>query len=148
MDVIKIKGLEKLQSLINELPEKFKQAVKLALARSAEKIQSDLSTLFKTEGRSHGIDWKPLKEKYLRQKVKKGFSEKKLHRTTTLAQSFTYKLEDLYAIIGTPVQYAIYHEFGTRRIPQRPFMQPVLEKFIQENNLQKIFGISFQEVFE
>ena len=140
--------LEKLQRFINELPEKFKQATQLALTRSAEKIQADLSTVFKTEGRSHGIDWAPLKEKYLRYKVKKGFSEKKLHRTTTLAQSFTYKIEDYYAIVGTPVKYAVYHEFGTKKMPPRPFVQPVLDKFIQENKLQKIWEISLQEVFK
>ena len=140
--------LNSLERLLDSLPERFKQATDLTLARSAEKIQADLSKIFKTEGRSHGIDWKPLQERYLKQKVKKGFSEKKLHKTTTLAQSFTYKVEDLYAIIGTPVQYAVYHEFGTRRIPKRPFMQPVLDKFIQENQLKKIWEISLQEVFK
>jgi len=142
-----IRELEKLQRFINDLPQKLKQAVELTVRRSAEKIQADLSTIFKTEGRSHGIDWAPLKEKYLKQKVKKGFSEKKLHRTTTLAQSFTYKIEDVYkALIGTPVPYSIYHEYGTRKMPARPFMQPAIEKFIKENHIEKLFGMSFQEV--
>ncbi len=122
--------------------------ITLTLQRSAEKIQTDLSTIFKTEGRSHGVDWAPLKEKYLRYKVKKGFSEKKLHRTTTLAQSFTYIVDKYQATIGTPVKYAIYHELGTHKMPARPFMKPVVERFVQANHMQKLFDVSIREVFK
>jgi len=144
---VEVTGTEELKRFFDELPGKIMQACKLALTRGAEKIQADLSTIFKTEGRSHGVDWKELNPRYLAYKVKKGFSEKKLHRTTTLAQSFTYKVQDWKAIIGTPVPYAPYHETGTKRgIPPRPFMQPVVEKFLQENHFTKIFQRSLKEV--
>ena len=32
------------------------------------------------------------------------------------------------AIIGSPTNYAVYQEFGTRFIPARPFLGPALEK--------------------
>ena len=139
--------IEELKRFFDEFPRKLAQASKLALMRTAEKIQTDLSTIFKTEGRSHGVYWKDLTTRYLKWKVKKGFSEKKLHRTTTLAQSFTYKVQDWKAIIGTPVPYAVYHETGTRRgIPPRPYMQPVVKKFLEDNHFKKIFERSLKEV--
>jgi phage gpG-like protein len=139
--------IEELKRFFDELPRKIAQASELALTRAAEKIQTDLSTIFKTEGRSHGVDWKDLNPRYLAYKTKKGFSEKKLHRTTTLAQSFTYKVQDWKAVIGTPVPYAVYHETGTRRgIPPRPYMQPVVKKFLEDNHFKKIFERSLKEV--
>jgi len=138
--------LEKLKRFIDNLPAKLQKAIDLALRKSAEKIQTDLSTIFKTEGRSHNVEWAPLKDIYLKEKVKKGFSEKKLHRTTTLAQSFTYIVDGYQAIIGTPVKYAIYHEFGTRKMPARPFMKPVVDRFIEKNYAQTIFKATLEEV--
>jgi phage gpG-like protein len=140
-------GIEELRRFFDEFPRKIAQASQLALTRASEKIQADLSIIFKTEGRSHGVDWKDLNPRYLAYKVKKGFSEKKLHRTTTLAQSFTYKVQDWKAVIGTPVPYAVYHETGTRRgIPPRPYVQPVVKKFLEDNHFKKIFESSLKEV--
>jgi len=51
---------------------------------------------------------------------KEGISEKKLHRTTTLAQSFTSVLKPFEAVVGTPVWYARFHEAGTKKMPARP----------------------------
>lgn len=131
-----------------ELPERLEEASFKALQYSAEKLQADLSEIFKTEGRSHEVEWSPLKEAYLRYKVKKGYSEKKLHRTTTLAQSFTYTVETNRAIVGTPVPYAPFHEYGTKKgIPPRPFMTPVFEKFVRSGYLKTAFRIAFREVF-
>jgi phage gpG-like protein len=139
--------IEELKRFFDEFPRKIAQTSELALTRTAEKIQVDLSTIFKTEGKSHGVDWKDLNPRYLAYKVKKGFSEKKLHRTTTLAQSFTYKVQDWRAVIGTPVPYAVYHETGTRRgIPPRPYMQPAVKKFLEDNHFKKISERSLKEV--
>jgi len=136
------------ESFFRELPRKLEETSFKALQYSAEKIQTDLSTIFKTEGESHNVEWSPLKEAYLRRKIKQGYSEKKLHRTTTLAQSFTYTVETHKAIVGTPVEYAPYHEYGTKRgIPPRPFMTPVFQKFIESGYLKTAFRVAFKEVF-
>ncbi len=141
-------SFREVEKFFRELPGKLEEASFRALWYSAEKIQAGLSEIFKTEGQSHGVDWSPLKEAYLKWKIKKGYSEKKLHKTTTLAQSFTYMVETGKAIVGTPVPYAPYHEYGTSRgIPPRPFMTPVFQKFIQGSYLQKTFRIAFREVF-
>lgn len=137
-----------LESFFRELPRRLEETSFKAMQYSAEKIQTDLSTIFKTEGRSHNVDWSPLNEAYLKWKIKKGYSEKKLHRTTTLAQSFTYMVEPHKAIVGTPVEYAPYHEYGTKRgIPPRPFMTPVFRRFIESGYLKTAFSVAFREVF-
>lgn len=138
--------IEALKELASQLPEKINQVCKLALEQASEDALSQISKLFKSEGKSLGADWKPLKESTLRQKLRKGYSEKILHRTTTLAQSFTFKLEELVSYIGTPVPYAIYHEYGTSRMPKRPFMTPVAQ-YLQEKGLKKALERAFKEVF-
>jgi len=141
-----VEGVEALERFIEKLPDRFREAVELTLKRSALYLESDLSRIFKTEGRSHHIEWTPLKEAYLKQKIKKGYSEKILHRTTTLAQSFTSKVEKGTAIVGTPVEYAVFHEFGTEKMPARPFMEPVLEAFLARNMPVKLFKQALKEV--
>ncbi len=126
-----------------KIEEKLRQAIIMSMQKLSLYAESELSMVFKTEGESANVYWSPLKESYLKQKIKKGYSEKKLHKTTTLAQSFTSKINGMTAQVGTPVKYAIYHEFGTKHIPARPFMKPVVDKIIQEG----IPGKIFKEVF-
>lgn len=125
--------------VFSQIERKLNQAAKTSLERTAQYAESKLSELFKTEGRALNADWSPLKESYLKQKIKKGFSEKKLHRTTTLAQSFTSVVKPFEAVVGTPVQYAKYHETGTSKMPARPFMKPVLEHILNSGIPQKYF---------
>lgn len=139
-------NVEKLTQVTEEIQKKISQAIELFLEKSALHAEAKLSEIFKTEGRALNVEWAPLKEAYLKWKLKKGFSEKKLHRTTTLAQSFTSKVSGLEAVVGTPVPYSIYHEFGTRKMPARPFMQPVA-KYMETIGLKKIFESTFREVF-
>lgn len=138
-------SIEDLQKLITELSERIRKACELGLIQASEEALSQLSLQFKSEGRALGEGWAPLKESYLKQKIKKGYSEKILHRTTTLAQSFTYKLEDFTSYIGTPVPYAIYHEYGTGKMLPRPFMAPVAE-YLKQAALRKAFERAFSEV--
>lgn len=137
--------LAKLEELAKELPEKITKAAELALRIASEDALSKISSQFKSEGRALGETWAPLKESYLKQKIKKGYSEKILHRTTTLAQSFTYRLKDFTSYIGTPVPYAVYHEYGTKKMPARPFMAPVAE-YLKQAALRKAFERAFSEV--
>jgi phage gpG-like protein len=111
-----------------ELTKSLMDARKKALKKLAEYSLSDISTIFKTEGRSHDVEWAALTQKYLNWKLKQGYSEKILAKTTSLNQSFGYKITNggLSVQIGTTVPYAIYQEYGTKRgIPSRPFIYPV-----------------------
>jgi len=136
--------IKALEDYIRRMPERLNRAVKQSLEMASFETESRLSRLFKTEGRSEGVEWSPLKEKYLLWKVKKGFSEKKLHKTATLAQSFTSVLKGDEAVVGTPVGYAIYHEHGTEHIPRRPFMEPVFRAMTKR--LPEIFKQNLKEV--
>jgi phage gpG-like protein len=43
------------------------------------------------------------------------------------------------AVIGTEVEYAIYHETGTRKMVARPFAKPVADKFREEQVAENFF---------
>lgn len=139
--------IEKIKEVVKNIEQNTQRLSEIFLERVSLHAEAKLSEVFKTEGRALGVEWSPLKEAYLKWKMKKGFSEKKLHRTTTLAQSFTSKVSGLEAIVGTPVPYSIYHEFGTRHMPARPFMKPVAE-YMQNIGLKKIFESVFKEVYK
>ena len=139
---------EQLSNIINQIRDRIDLAVEKAVEYSAKKIRDDLGEIFETEGRSHDTQWSELKEAYLKWKIRKGFSEQKLQKTTNLRQSFAYKILNKYeAKVGTPAPYAIFHEYGTRKMPARPFMQPVLNRFV-ERDLKKIFQRAFKEAIE
>jgi len=112
---------------------------------------SVLSLIFKSEGRYAGVEWKPLNEKYLKYKIKKGYSEKKLHRTTSLSRSFTYEVEKNAVIIETNVKsekgfpYPRALEYGTSKMPARPSMKPT--KSILKERMQRIAEGVFRDVF-
>lgn len=116
-----------------------KKAMQETLEKTALKAESELSRLFKTEGQSLNAGWSPLKEAYFKQKIKKGYSEKMLHRTTTLAQSFSSVVKNFAAVIGTPVRYAVFLEEGTTKMPQRAFMKPVADYLKNSGIVGKLF---------
>lgn len=119
---------------IHNLEQFIDNSIKQAVSKTAFYFESELSRLFQTEGRSLNVNWPDYKsQEYFQDKVNQGFSEKKLHKTTSLVQSFSHILDGYKANIGTPVKYAKYHELGTRKMSQRPFFQPVLQHIINEN---------------
>ncbi len=49
-------------------------------------------------------------------------------RTGNLKNSIqTHQLNDLQAIVGTPVEYAAYVEYGTYKMAPRPYLTPAAE---------------------
>ena len=118
---------KKPEEIANELVDWLKKKRKEIIKQGAEFAIAKIKWEFKTEKEAIGKGWEPVGEKYLRRKIKKGFSEKTLHRTTTLKQSFFARYEKNRGIVGTPVEYAIFHEEGTRYMPARPFVKPVEE---------------------
>ena len=136
--------IKELENYIKKMPQMLDRAVQESLKEAASETESRLSRLFKTEGSSEGVEWPSLKEKYLIWKLKKGYSEKKLHKTATLAQSFYSEVKKSSALVGTPVKYAVYHETGTEKIPRRPFMEPVFKTMTKR--LPEIFQKRLREV--
>ena len=53
--------------------------------------------------------------------------------TGNLIRSYTYKVlpregSKSVALVGTGVEYAVYQEYGTSRMPAQPHLGPALEK--------------------
>jgi len=113
--------------LAQKIVEWAKEGQEIAIRQAAEFAKAKIKWEFKTESEATGEPWQELQEKTLRQKINKGYSEKILHRTTSLKQSFFTNYSDGKGIVGTPVKYAIFHEEGTKHIPARPFMKPVMK---------------------
>ena len=61
------------------------------------------------------------------------------HRVTgNLSQSITRNVRKELAVVGTPIEYAPYEEFGTRYRGPHPFLRPAFAKSIQAiNNIFK-----------
>lgn len=54
-----------------------------------------------------------------------GKAVEKVHvKTGALKQSITRVVEALRAVVGTPIEYAPYEEFGTRFRDAHPFLRP------------------------
>jgi phage gpG-like protein len=140
--------LKDLERFLESLPAKLQEATELTLQKSALEIELRIKKQFQTEGEAYGEEWKPVKESYLRWKRKKGYSEKTLHRTTTLSQSFSSVVMPFEAVVGTEIPYAIFHELGTRKMVARPFAKPVAEKFKEDQVAEKFFKSALDMVLK
>jgi len=50
------------------------------------------------------------------------------------------------AIVGTPVEYAIYQEFGTRKMNAQPFLRPAMDVVSGEPLKQAMYKAFFDTV--
>ena len=142
------------EDFFKRLPGRLEKAIHEALQHAANEVEKDISTILKTEGRSHNVEWSPLKEAYVKWKTRKGFSEKKLHKTTSMKQSLGQKWERNSVIVGvnardskTGFPYPIAMEYGTQKgIPPRPFMTPVFQKLIKDKVLEKALKKALRKI--
>lgn len=75
---------------------------------------------------SHGFNaWAPLEQSTMDQRVSKGYTANDpLDRTGELRDSISMRSDGNGAIIGSPLEIALYQENGTEHIPPRPFLGP------------------------
>jgi phage virion morphogenesis protein len=83
-------------------------------------------SLFDQETDPTGTAWAPLAAATVRAKRRRGSSnpEKMLYQFGTLSQTLTYQLignDNL--LFGSPLEIGIYHEYGTRKMPARKFLE-------------------------
>jgi phage virion morphogenesis protein len=94
---------------------------------------------FATQGAYLGKPWKPLKPEYLQWKIKHGYSKRILVRTGAMRASLTSRPmeEERYkkysATFGTNVDYAKYHQYGTRYMARRPMFtkNPLIKRGVK-----------------
>jgi HK97 gp10 family phage protein len=83
--------------------------------------------------------WAELAEDTKIDRVQHGYPENEpLLRSGELRDSIKREVSDLEAVIGSESEIAAYQEFGTDKIPPRPFMGPAL--FNNREKIAKILG--------
>ncbi len=87
--------------------------------------------------------WAPLADSTVREKERLGYTgrlsaDDPLLRTGEMRDSIEHRTGDMEAFIGTDSPIAPYHEFGTDKMPPRPFIGPALVK--NKENIEKIIG--------
>lgn len=100
-----------------------------AWERVADAFGRFMKRQFETGGASAGKAWAPLDPAYMRWKVDRGFAPDILVRTGRLKRSLTERPFGVETFtrdgvtLGTDVEYAKFHQFGTDTIPARPMLR-------------------------
>ena len=87
--------------------------------------------------------WAPLADSTVREKTRLGYvgrlsADDPLYRTGEMRDSIEHRTGELETEIGTDSTIAPYHEFGTEKMPPRPFLGPALVR--NKENIEKIVG--------
>lgn len=84
-------------------------------------------------------DWADLADSTIEDKESHGFATPKpLLRTGGLRESITHEVHGLQAVIGSKLDIAAYQEFGTEKIPPRPFIGPAA--FENKGKIERVLG--------
>jgi len=124
---------ERLERMLSEAGDKLKREVKAATDKNGRLLEAAMVGRIEQQKLSP-----PLSPKYLKAKIRAGYSEQILVRTGTLMQNIRYQPQSwdggfvgvLRGVKGTKgadlVNIAAVHEFGapSRGIPARPFIVP------------------------
>lgn len=116
----KVHGMEELIQRVNELGENANKEKTKAIKKGAEVLRKD---------------------------IKENVIKKRLVDSGALRDSIKIKVMKGKAKIGIvnlgDAYYGAFHEFGTTRLPARPFIQPSVEKF---DEVQVVVGNYLKEV--
>lgn len=114
----------KLEKAIRELANLGGPAVVDVAAKNvAVAMTTEVQLTFRKEQTPDGVEWLPLKRERPRNSKAGGKRRSKILRDTgRMVNSITGKSAGHDVIVGTNVEYAAYHQFGTRTIPARPFL--------------------------
>lgn len=96
-------------------------------------------------------EWAELAESTMAERGRLGYPENEpLLRDGTLRDSISHEVEQLEVTVGSTSEIAEYHEFGTSKMPPRPFMGPALvnnhDKIIEELGGAVVKGMVGQTV--
>jgi len=94
-------------------------------------VKRGIQSQFRTRGRRYRTPWPPLKERYLRRKLRLFPGRPLLVRTGALKRAalggygtaLSWDEDTLtWGIKDIPIFYAKYHQFGTRKMAKRPII--------------------------
>lgn|SRR3982750_2212422 len=85
-------------------------------------------------------EWAELADSTIDEKERLGYAppDNPLLRTGELRDSISSKVDGLVAYVGSTSDLATYHEFGTSKMPMRPFIGPAAYR--NKKKIQKILG--------
>ena len=84
-------------------------------------------------------EWAPLKMTTIAERIRLGYTPNDpLLRDGTLRSSIVREVHGLEAVIGSKMTIAAYQEFGTSRIPPRPFLGPAAQE--KRDEIMRIAG--------
>lgn len=109
-----VAGLTKLADRLDDMTPVMREV--------GDAIREASMEAFDREAAPDGGKWAPLSPATVRRR-RGGPAHRILQDTGMLRQSVVKRLEsDRTVIVGARAQYAPYHQFGTRRLPARPFL--------------------------
>lgn len=146
---------EAFERLQKQLNTEIKKAVKQAQMQVGLKVVS----IVKHHLQAQDLAWVPLNKEYLERKVKKGYSEKTLIKTSTMFQAINSTTKSIggkqvvfAGILRAKVDpkgniianIAALHEYGSksRVVPERPLWRPSLGQTVQWMLTEKPFNKS------
>jgi len=89
-------------------------------------------------------DWAPLAESTEDEKARLGYDTgAPLLREGDLRESIEHEVKGLDAVIGSKMDIAAYQEFGTDKIPPRPFIGPAA--FANKEKIREMLGVALIE---
>lgn len=137
----KIKSLDELAIKLASAKAGMERNVNRAIYRCAVKVQATAKLKFGHYQPQFGSypEWAKLKPDTVARKAKAGGGEDPLigHYSggsknkvypTPLRNSILVEVKGLTGIVGTNNPLGKYHEFGTHKIPPRPFLRPALHQ--------------------
>ena len=112
-------SLTGLATFLTEAMVEMDHAKHEALEKAAKIVEDGSKKAIGT----YEFGWPPLAESTKRDRVNKGFAEDEpLLRTGDLRDSIRHEVEGDTARVGSDLDYALYQEVGTSRIPPRSFL--------------------------
>ncbi|MDU3302770.1 MAG: hypothetical protein E7E83_15250 [Enterobacter ludwigii] len=91
--------------------------------------------------------WDPLAESTKADRVRQGYSEDDpLLRSGELRDSISHRVMGLAAVVGSTDDKAVWQEFGTDRIPPRPFIGPAYVKSFRK--ITEMVGFAVMKGFK
>lgn len=89
-------------------------------------------------------EWAELADSTKEEKARLGYffndDYNPLLRTGELQESYTHEVKGLEAVIGSKSDIAVYHEFGTPKMPPRPVLGPAA--FRNKEKIRAIIGVA------
>ena len=108
---------QQVQAALNELRQRT-QHLQPAFNSIGVEIQRHVMDCFEQEKSPDGINWAALSPATLR---KRGQNAKKLHDTGAMYASLGHNATNSHVEITIGQNYAQFHQFGTSKMPARPF---------------------------